>query len=140
MKKALNILKLLVSAVIGLLALVFAVIEGRNLFSGDWQIYEYAFGGFVRYLSRLILALFALLQAMLPLINRKRTSETLAVVNVAGSVGLVVISVFLLMFATNYVGEVAMGISMVNVILVGLTEHMNRNGKENTDGKAEYLR
>ena len=71
MRKGLNLLRLILSVLIGLLALVFAVIEGRNLFSGDWLIYEYAFNGLVRYMSRLLLALFALSQGILPFINLK---------------------------------------------------------------------
>ena len=122
MRKGLNLLRLILSVLIGLLALVFAVIEGRNLFSGDWLIYEYAFNGLVRYMSRLLLALFALSQGILPLINLKRKSLRLARMNLAGSVGLVVMSVFLFAFATNYVGEAALGIALIYFVLVLVSE------------------
>ena len=139
MRKGLNLLRLILSVLIGLLALVFVVIEGRNLFSGDWLIYEYAFNGLVRYLSRLLLALFALSQGILAFINLKRKSEKLAMVSLAGSVGLVVMSVFLLIFATNYVGEVALVIAVIYFVLVLSTESKGQETDQSDDPQAVLL-
>lgn len=56
MKTALHFLKVLLAACVFIFALMFAVIEGRLLFSGDWLLHEVPMIGFTVYFCRLSLS------------------------------------------------------------------------------------
>ena len=60
-------------------------------------------------------------------------------VSLAGSVGLVVMSVFLLIFATNYVGEVALVIAVIYFVLVLSTESKGQETDQSDDPQAVLL-
>ena len=60
MKKASNVLFILMSAILALVSLAFVIIEGRLLISFDWSLYEHEFIGFIQYLARVGLALLCL--------------------------------------------------------------------------------
>ena len=94
------------SGIIVILALAFCVIEGRLLFAGDWMLYEFAFGGAVRYLCRLLMAVIALGIGILPFINIKKKCEKLRNIQKLGATLLLVMAIVTLIFTTNYVGIV----------------------------------
>ena len=60
MKKASNVLFILMSAILALVSLAFVIIEGRLLLSFDWSLYEHEFIGFIQYIARVGLALLCL--------------------------------------------------------------------------------
>ena len=101
------------SGIIVILALAFCVIEGRLLFAGDWMLYEFAFGGAVRYLCRLLMAVIALGIGILPFINIKKKCEKLRNIQKLGATLLLVMAIVALIFATNYVGIVVFVIASV---------------------------
>ncbi|MBE5889247.1 MAG: hypothetical protein E7283_10600 [Lachnospiraceae bacterium] len=94
------------SVIIVILALLFCIIEGRLLFSGDWTLYEFAWGGAVRYLCRLLMAIAALAIGLLPFVNLKVKGDKIVFAQKLGAVLLLLMSVVILIFATNYVGIV----------------------------------
>lgn len=117
MKRLLNICLYLVSGIIVLIAIIFCVIEGRLLFSMDWIAYEFAFSGCLRYICRLLLAIFALIVGLSPFINMKRKSIKVSSFMMTGVVALLVMSVIMIFFTTNFVGEVFTVIAVVNLLL-----------------------
>ncbi len=60
MKRAGRIICYISGGVLFLLSILFIVIESRNLFSGDWLLFENRANGFFRYFFRFLLALFSL--------------------------------------------------------------------------------
>ena len=68
MNKLFKVLLVIISSIIMILSLAFIVIEGRLLFSGDWLIYDSPFNGFIRYLCRLLIAIFAFTKSLLEVI------------------------------------------------------------------------
>ena len=112
MKKVFKILLCFISSIVILLSLAFIFIEGRLLFSGDWLVYDNPFGGFIRYFSRLLLALFALTKSVLEIIyiNKElKIKEYLFYSDFA----LVIMSIVVLLLSTNYVGIVCIGVSIL---------------------------
>ena len=101
------------SGIIVILALAFCVIEGRLLFAGDWMLYEFALGGAVRYLCRLLMAVIALGIGILPFINIKKKCEKIRNIQKLGAPLLLVMAIVTLIFATNYVGIVVFVIASV---------------------------
>ena len=78
MKKVLSILSLIVSSIVIILGLVFVFIEGRLIISLDWMVYENPFGGFIKYLFRLLLAIISIGLGILDYINYKRKNKVLS--------------------------------------------------------------
>ena len=105
------------SSIIVILALAFCIIEGRLLFSGDWMLYEFALGGAVRYLCRLLMAIAALLIGLLPFANIKKKCEKLYNTQKLGATLLLVIAIMTLIFATNYVGIAIFVITSIHFVL-----------------------
>ncbi len=105
MKKAGQIIAYISGALIIVLALTFIFIEGRNLFSLDWQLYENPFDGFLRYFFRLLDALFALLMGVATyfILRKKNRSETLSFYFYFGVIALLVSSIIVACFSTNYI-------------------------------------
>ena len=101
------------SSIIVILALAFCIIEGRLLFSGDWMLYEFALGGAVRYLCRLLMAIAALIIGILPFVNIKKKGEKLYNTQKLGATLLLVMALVTLIFATNYVGIVVFVITCI---------------------------
>lgn len=122
MKRVLNIFSIIISIVIIILSLAFIFIEGRLLFSGDWLVYDNPVTGFLRYCSRLLLAIFALLKSLFEIIylNKNEKRELLFF----GDISLLLMSIIILIFATNYVGLVCFALAIVN-ILIGLIKYLN---------------
>ena len=59
MRKMLNVSLVGISIIIMILSSAFIFIEGRNILSFEFTIYHNPFNGFIRYLFRFILSLFA---------------------------------------------------------------------------------
>ena len=51
-----KLLRIVFGLILFLVALVFVIIEGRLLFSGDWLLHEVPFFAFLRYFARFALA------------------------------------------------------------------------------------
>lgn len=103
MKKVGKILCYIFAAFVILFSLIFIVIEGYNLFSGDWTLYENATNGFVRYLCRFILALFGISLGIFTYFAlNKKESETLKTYFFFGTFALLIASIIIFQFATNY--------------------------------------
>ena len=103
MSKLFKVLLVIISSIIMILSLAFIVIEGRLLFSGDWLIYDSPFNGFIRYLCRLLIAIFAFTKSLLEVIyiNKKHSIKDYLYY---GDISLVLMSLSILVFSTNYVG------------------------------------
>ena len=103
MNKLFKVLLVIISSIIMILSLAFIVIEGRLLFSGDWLIYDNPFNGFIRYLCRLLIAIFAFTKSLLEVIyiNKKHSIKDYLYY---GDISLVLMSLSILVFSTNYVG------------------------------------
>ena len=116
MNKLFKVLLVIISSIIMILSLAFIVIEGRLLFSGDWLIYDSPFFGCIRYLGRLLLSLFAFTKCLLEIIYINKEHKLKEYLGYS-DVGLVVMSVVILIFSTNYVGLVCIVLSFVNFII-----------------------
>ena len=103
MNKLFKVLLVIISSLMMILSLVFIIIEGRLLFSGDWLIYDSPFFGFIRYLCRLLIAIFAFTKSLLEVIyiNKKHSIKDYLYY---GDISLVLMSLSILVFSTNYVG------------------------------------
>ena len=117
MKTVLRIVYYIFSAILLLLAAAFCIIEGRLLFSGDWTIYESTLQGCVQYLCRFLMSLFALSIGLLPFVNKIKPSQKISDFLKTGSLALVMMSVIVCLFATNYVGISILGISLIYFFL-----------------------
>lgn len=111
MKKVLYILYLIVSTLIMLLATVFIIIEGRLFFVGDWLLHQYPILGFLQYLLRFLFALGAFVVGLFAFINGKKRTF------LWGSGALLIVSLGMVFFLTNYFGEIFLGVSLVYFIL-----------------------
>lgn len=60
MKKLSKVLLIIISVIIAIASLAFAIIEGRLLLSFDWTLHEHEFLGFMQYLIRVGLAILCL--------------------------------------------------------------------------------
>ena len=116
MKKILNILLCFVCVIIIILSLAFTFIEARLLLSLDWSIYDNPANGFIRYLFRLVLALFALAIGLFEIINvfKKEKIELLLLLS---DFSLLIMSIIIAIFSTNYVGLVCLGLSILLLII-----------------------
>lgn len=68
MKKAGRITLLVAGILYVIISLVFIVIEGRNFFSFDWQLYSHPFAGAFQSLARLLAALLYLASGLLAIL------------------------------------------------------------------------
>ena len=116
MNKLFKVLLVIISSIIMILSLAFIVIEGRLLFSGDWLIYDSPLLGCIRYLGRLLLSVFAFTKCLLEIIYINKEHKLKEYLGYA-DIGLVVMSVVILIFSTNYVGLVCIVLSFVNFII-----------------------
>ena len=117
MKKVMNIVLIGFSTIFGLFALAFAFLEARLLVSLDWTIYDFAFNGFIRYFLRLIIALAALAVSVIQIKNVIKENEKVSKVLYLVDYLLLLISIVIAIFATNYVGIICIGLS-ASIILI----------------------
>ena len=116
MNKLFKVLLVIVSSIIMILSLAFIVIEGRLLFSGDWLIYDSPFNGFIRYLCRLLIAIFAFTKSLLEVIyiNKEHSIKEYLYY---GDISLVLMSLSILVFSTNYVGIICTLLANLNLLI-----------------------
>jgi hypothetical protein len=120
MKIVRNILVGFFLVIIFVLSLAFIVIEGRLLLSLDWTIYDNVVFGFLRYFFRFLIAIVTSIYVILEFINMKKKSEKLNFILFIYNICLVIVSVFLLAEATNMVGEIAILLSLIILLIKGL--------------------
>ena len=115
MNKLFKVLLVIISSLMMILSLVFIVIEGRLLFSGDWIIYDSPFNGFIRYLCRLLLSIFVFIKSSLEVIyiNKKHSIKEYLFY---GDIALVVMSIVILIFSTKYVGVICLIVSIIGLL------------------------
>ena len=73
MKKASNVILIIVSVIIAIVSLAFVILEGRLVLSFDWSLHEHEFLGFIQYVARLGIAILCLATSVSSIvyINRK---------------------------------------------------------------------
>ena len=113
MKKFIKILTCIFSIITMILSVVFIVIEGRLVFSLEWIIYDNPFNGLIRYLFRLIIALFIFIKSILEIVHLNKNKEYLFFMNLL----CVLSSVIIVFFASNYIGVIMIILSIVLLIL-----------------------
>ena len=137
MKIVRNILVGFFSIIIFVLSLAFIVIEGRLLFSLDWTIYDNVIFGFLRYFFRFLIAISLCIYSIVEFINMKKKSEKIQFILFIYNVCLVIVSIFLLFQATNMVGEIAISLSLlillVKVMFIVLLRKNNMNKTKGLD-------
>ena len=117
MKKLLTVLIWLFSVIIVIFSLAMTFIEARLLLSLEWTIYDSPLGGFIRYFFRLLISLtIGIIEIVTLYKNVNFISNNMLYFELA----LVIISVFLLVLATNYVGLVAFTLVLLLVTLKGV--------------------
>ncbi len=104
MKKTGQIICYIFASLIIVFSLVFVFLEARNLFSGDYLMYENKVDGFIRYLFRLIYALFTLSFGIFTFFAlKKKANSTLRIYYFLGSLTLLITSLIIASFSSNYV-------------------------------------
>lgn len=73
MKKASNVILIIVSVIVAIISLAFVILEGRLVLSFDWSLHEHEFLGFIQYVARLGIAILCLATSIssIAYINRK---------------------------------------------------------------------
>ena len=117
MQKVINVFLVFFCVVTAILSLAFLVIEGRLIFAGDWLIYDNALNGLVRYLLRFMLALFALFSVTCEIVNLKKKNQNLKIYLLFAFISLVIFSILLCIFASNFVGIVCLALSVIICLL-----------------------
>ena len=117
MKRLFKIIAVMISCIILLLSLAFLFIEGRLLFSAEWLIYDSPILGFIRYLSRVLISLFIIIKALLEiiLINKEKYKNNLFI----GDVCILIMSLVILLWATNYVGIICISLALIIAGAIG---------------------
>lgn len=113
MKKLFKILIVFLSSIIMLFAFAFIFIEGRLLFSGDWLVYDSPIMGFIRYLSRLLIAIGVFMKSLLEIIyinKDKKIKEYLWYLDIA----YILIAICVIAFSANYVGIICIALACIN--------------------------
>ena len=116
MNKFFRVLFMIFNVVISILALAFLVIEGRLLFSGEWLIYDSAFDGFIRYLFRTLLCIVTISKGVIEF-TKLSDKENIQEYLFYGDIALVIMSIIILIFSTNYVGLICISLSGIALIL-----------------------
>lgn len=104
MKKTGQIICYIFASLIIIFSFIFVFLEARNLFNGDWLMYENKIDGFIRYLFRLIYALFTLSFGIFTFFAlSKKANSTLRIYYFLGSLTLLITSLVIASFSSNYV-------------------------------------
>ena len=112
MSKFCRVLVYIFSSIIIILSLAFIFIEGRLVFSGDYLVYDSPFNGFVRYFFRLILALLVLGKSIMEF-TKIGKNGMLREYLFYGDISLLLMSIIILIFSTNYFGLVCILLSVL---------------------------
>lgn len=112
MSKFCRVLVYIFSSIIIILSLAFIFIEGRLVFSGEYLVYDSPFNGFVRYFFRLILALLVLGKSIMEF-TKIGKNGMLKEYLFYGDISLLLMSIIILIFSTNYVGLICILLSVL---------------------------
>lgn len=124
MKLISNIFITIISCIFIVLGLAFIFIEARLLISLDWLIYDNPLSGFIRYLFRLLISIYIIFVSVLELISIKKNNKLIIEYLLYFDISLVIISFFLVIFATNYIGIISYILVM---LLVSFKVFKNKN-------------
>ncbi len=103
MIKFLKIVNYIITSFLMLLAILFIVIEGRTLFSGEISIFNNVVGGYVNYSFRFILALLIFVISVISLIYLIRKNNKLSIYVYFFSITVLISSVIISTYATNFI-------------------------------------
>lgn len=103
MIKFLKIVNYIITSFLMLLSIFFIVIEGRTLFSREISIFNNVAGGYVTYSSRFILALLILVISVISLIYFIRKNNKLSIYVYFFSLTVLISSVIISIYATNFI-------------------------------------
>jgi hypothetical protein len=117
MRKLFNVFFGFFSAIILLLSIVFIVIEGRLLFCGDWIVYDNVALGFFKYFFRFLIAIFAATHSIFEYINMKKKNQKITHYLFVGNIAFLIVGITLFFTASNYVGEIALLLSLISIII-----------------------
>lgn len=117
MRKILNILIAFISVIFIILGLAFVFIESRLLVSLDWKIYDNTLNGFIRYLFRLLISIYVIFVSTLELISLWKNNKFINNYLLYFDISLVIISFFLVLFTTNYLGTISYILVMLLISL-----------------------
>lgn len=112
MSKFCRVLVYIFSSIIIILSLAFIFIEGRLVFSGDYLVYDSPFNGFVRYFFRLLLAFLVFGKSVLEF-TKIGKNGMLKEYLFYGDISLLLMSIIILIFSTNYVGLICILLSVL---------------------------
>lgn len=132
MKKTGKIITYIAAALTILLSIVFIVIEGRTLFSCDWQLYENTVDGFIRYLFRLLISIYALFIGIFTcfVLRKKQIDEILFLYYSFGVLALMASLVIISIFSTNYIDKLLLAVMLIYAVGIMLYFRGNKVEKE----------
>ena len=132
MKKTGKIITYIAAALTILLSIVFIVIEGRTLFSCDWQLYENTIDGFIRYLFRLLISIYALFIGIFTyfVLRKKQIDEILFLYYSFGVLALMASLVIISIFSTNYIDKLLLAVMLIYAVGIMLYFRGNKVEKE----------
>ena len=117
MNKLFEVLILVISSIIMIFSLAFIVIEARLIFSLDWLAYDSPFMGCIRYLSRLIIALFVFSKSLLEITNINKENNKVKEYLYYFDFIYVLISIVIIFNSTNYVGIICVVLASINLLI-----------------------
>ena len=117
MNKLFKVLILVISSIIMIFSFAFIVIEARLIFSLDWLAYDSPLMGFIRYLARLIIALFVFSKSLLEIININKENNKVKEYLYYFDFIYVLISIVIIFNSTNYVGIICVVLASINLLI-----------------------
>lgn len=117
MKKISKVFLKVVSSIILLVSLVMIIVYLRLLFSGDFIIYDSPINGFIRYFFRLILALLFCTMAIIEIFTKLQKYNFINENINFLELSLFIVSIFILIYGTNYIGILSFGLMFLFYIL-----------------------
>lgn len=118
MKKVGKIISYISAALIIVFSIIFIVIEGRILLSGDWKLYENTFDGFIRCFFRLLISIYALFISVSTyfVLRKKQKNEILFLYFSFGVLALLVSSIIISMFSSNYIDKLLIALPLIYTV------------------------
>lgn len=110
MKRANKVITFILGILMIILSLAMIFIYLRLLISGDWLLYDNKVNGFIRYFLRLGISCAYLMLAMYELFSKFKGLKIICNNLYFYIVLLFIMSIIILLFATNYIGIVVLGI------------------------------
>lgn len=113
MKIVSKILLIVISCVILLLSLVMMFVYGRLIVCKDFMIYDSPLNGFIRYFLRFVLSGLYLFMSIIEILSLDKKSIFIKKNLYFFEVLLLISSVIILVFSTNYIGLVTFGLMVI---------------------------